>query len=369
MKCDVTVEELFQAYYDCRHRKRNTWNALHFEKHLERNLMNLYYQLHDGSYKPGRSMCFVVQHPKIREVWAADFRDRVIHHLIYNRISKRFYNSFVYDSFACIPGKGCLAAAKRVEKHLRRATNNYESRAWALQADVANFFVSVDKQILDKLLTRKIHEPWLLNLTRMVLHHDPTRNVYIRSPGWMIRKVPRHKSLFNSKGRGMPIGNLTSQFFANVYMDPLDQFAKHKLKLRYYARYVDDIVAIGKSGSELYEKYQEMARFAWENLRLKFHPNKTSVLKSSHGINFVGYIIKPYVKYVRKSTVGSFYYRTRTPSRNSDPESLKATVNSYFGLLLHASAWRERCRMGSYLKNEFRVTMDNKMRKMIAQEV
>ena len=366
MQCDVTVEELFQAYYDCRRLKRNTWNALRFEENLERNLMDLFHELHDGSYAPGRSMCFVVEHPKVREVWAADFRDRVVHHLLYNRVRERFYNSFIYDSFACIPGKGTLAAAKRVARHVRSITDNNRKPAWFLQADIANYFVSVDKDILDGLLARKITESWWLGLARKILHHDPTKNVFVRSPRKMLDKVPRHKSLFRSNGQGMPIGNLTSQFFANIYLDPLDQFIKHRLKVKKYARYVDDLFCMGGTGAEMRETFIYMRDFAWKHLKIKFHKNKTLINRVEHGINFVGYVIRPWARYIRRSTIGSFYYRTRDPFRCSSDKRLQATVNSYFGMLSHANARKERLRMAGFLRKRFGARFNSETTKMIS---
>lgn len=347
MQTDLTVSELFQAYYDCRKAKRNTWNALLFEQNLERNLMDLYYELVSCTYQPGRSIMFVVTRPKPREVWAANFRDRVVHHVLYNRYAGHFYRRFIHDSYACIPEKGTLRAANRVQHFVRAATQNHTQPAWFLKADIANFFVSIDKQILDGLLMKHIAHPWWAWLTRLILHKDPRDNVYIKSEKSLLTKVPPHKSLLNAPdGFGLPIGNLSSQFFANVYLDALDQYAKHTLKLRYYARYVDDVVAIGADGSELHEAYEKMVAFADQRLGLKFHPNKKEINRVGVGVNFVGYIIKPWCKYIRRSTVDNMYKRT---SAQHDFESLRATVNSYFGMLRNANAYIERRRAAQHL--------------------
>jgi retron-type reverse transcriptase len=224
MQCDLSISEVFQAYYDCRKAKRNTWNAIEFESQLERNLMDLYYELVAGNYQPGRSIMFVVTRPKAREVWAANFKDRVVHHILYNRYSGHFYRRFIHDSYACIPEKGTLRAANRVQHFIRSATQNHTRPAWFLKADVANFFVSIDKSILDAMLARHITDPWWMALARTILHKDPKENVYIKSGAALLSKVPAHKSLLNvTAGFGLPIGNLSSQFFANVYLDALDQ--------------------------------------------------------------------------------------------------------------------------------------------------
>lgn len=350
MNCDLTVSETFKAYYDCRKTKRNTWSALKFEENLERNLMDLYYELVNNTYEPGGSIMFVVTKPKAREVWAANFRDRIVHHIMYNRYSQIFYNSFIHDSYACIPTKGTLKAAQRVQYFMRSVTKNNMLPAWYLKADIANFFVTIDKSILDSLLAKKILDPWWLKLTRIILHKDPTGNVYVKSNRVMLDKVPPHKSLLNApKGFGLPIGNLSSQFFANIYLDVLDQYAKHKLKLKYYARYVDDIVAMSLNGSDLNESYRKMEVFALQNLGVKFHPNKKEINLIEHGINFVGYIIKPYRTYVRRFTIKNMYANIKI---RKDRQSLRATVNSYLGMLIHTNSFKERVKITNNLASK-----------------
>jgi hypothetical protein len=227
----LTVEELLCAYYDCRRRKRTTINALQFETNLERNIMDLYRELVDGSYRPGTSICFVITRPRPREVWAADFRDRVVHHLLYNRIANRFHRSFIADSCACIPGRGTLYGATRLEHKIRSITQNWSKRAYYLKLDLANFFVSINKNILRELLAKKIDEPWTMWLAETILFHDPRKDVRIKGATKLLALIPPHKSLFNQPAHlGLPIGNLSSQFFANVYMDSLDQYVKHQIK-------------------------------------------------------------------------------------------------------------------------------------------
>ena len=162
---EFSFSELVQAYFDCRQNKRNTASALAFEQDLERNLGRLNDELLDGTYRPGRSICFVVTRPKAREVWAADFRDRIVHHLLYNKISPRFYASFIADSCACIPGRGTLYAAQRLESKVRSITQNWSRSAFYLKLDLANFFVSIDKRVLRAKLAAKISDPWWLCVT------------------------------------------------------------------------------------------------------------------------------------------------------------------------------------------------------------
>ena len=347
MKSDLTVSELFNAYYDCRKAKRNTWNALMFEENLERNLMDLYYELVENRYKPQRSICFVVTRPKAREVWAANFRDRIVHHVIYNRYSQLFYNSFIYDSYACIPNKGTLKAANRVQYFMRAASKNNTIPAFYLKADVANFFVSINKDVLEGLLAKKITDPWWFNLTRIVLHNDHRKDVLIKSNKCLLAKVPRHKSLLQAEHNlGLPIGNLSSQFFANVYLNELDQYAKHILKAKYYARYVDDIVIVANNANALHQHYVKMDAFINNRLGLSFHPNKKEINRIEAGINFVGFIIRPYSMYIRRSTLYNCYQKIK---KETSLIVLRPTINSYLGMLRHTNSYRQRLELAKKL--------------------
>lgn len=347
-----TASELFQAYYDCRRTKRNTWNALEFEERLERNLMDLLHELRSGEYRPGRSICFVVEHPKVREVWAANFRDRVVHHLLYNRVSKRFHRAFIHDSYACIPGKGTHRAVDRAEHFARSLTENYRKPGCVLKMDVANFFVSIKKDILDAQLAKRIHEPWWLALARQILHHDPTQDPHVKSHPALLRKVPKHKSLFHAGGNGLPIGNLTSQFFANVYLDVLDQYAKRELGCKRWIRYVDDILVMGSSGPDLHDISLSVDKFLRDRLGVALHPNKTSINQIDKGFDFLGFVCRPHARYVRRFTVRSAMNKLRGLCRaKTDPYKIQATANSYFGIFSQANAYRQRAAMAEVLRN------------------
>jgi len=152
---DLFFAELVQAYFDCRRTKRNSNSALAFEANLERNLRHLYDELVEGAWAPGRSICFVVTHPKPREVWASGFRDRIVHHLLCNRVAPRFYAGFTADTCACIPGRGTLYGAKRLESQVRSITQNWSVPAHYMKLDLSNFFVSIRKAILRDQLARR----------------------------------------------------------------------------------------------------------------------------------------------------------------------------------------------------------------------
>lgn len=254
MDTGYSIELLVEAYKDCRCHKRNTDSALRFEQNLEHNLIKLHDELSDGSYKPGKSICFAIARPKPREVWAADFRDRIVHHLLYNHISPRFHARFIADSCACIPGRGTLYGAKRLESKVRSITKNWSKPAYYLKLDLANFFVSIDKNILRELIAKRVTEPWWMKLAETILFHDPRQNYELRGAPRMLDLVPPHKRLTNHPAHlGLPIGNLSSQFFANIYLDELDQFCKHQLQAKHYT---------------LPRWALRYCRFAWQRSRL-----------------------------------------------------------------------------------------------------
>lgn len=326
-------EDLVQAYYDCRRNKRNSASARLFEKDMEINLLDLHDDLIAGTYRPGRSICFVVTRPKAREVWAAAFRDRVVHHLMYNHVAPRFYASFIADSCACIPGRGTLYAATRLESKIRSASENWSKPVFYLKCDLANFFVAIDKAVLRKQLEPRITEPWWLALATQILMHDPREDYETRSPAHLFNRVPQHKRLVAQPARlGLPIGNLSSQFFANIYLDALDQFAKHQLRAKHYIRYVDDFVFLHESPQQLNQWLAEVEAFL-PRLGAKLNPTKTILQPVDRGVDFVGHVIKPWRRTTRKRSLAQALKRTAA----APAEDLRETANSYFGLLSQAS--------------------------------
>lgn len=330
------------AYRDCRKAKRNSASALAFEAHLERNLCTLYGELIDGSYRPGRSICFVITRPKAREVWAADFADRVVHHLLYNHIAPRFHAAFTADSCACIPGRGTLYAAQRLEHQVRSATQNWSRPAHYLKLDLANFFVSIDKTVLRAQLHAKVTEPFWRWLADVILMHDPRADVDVRSTPKLLAFVPAHKSLFNAPDdHGLPIGNLSSQFFANVLLNDLDQFVKHQLRAPRYVRYVDDFILIHESPQWLRAAHDRIAAFLPEVLHLALNPRKTILQPVERGVDFVGFVVKPWRRTTRPRTLRSGLQRLH----EMPADEVYQAANSYLGLLRQAShSHRDRAR-------------------------
>ncbi|MES2787655.1 MAG: RNA-directed DNA polymerase [Pseudomonadota bacterium] len=327
---DFSLEELAVAYFDCRKSKRNTPSALAFEQNLERNLIELHDELADGTYRPGRSICFVVTRPKAREVWAADFRDRVVHHLLYNKIAPRFYASFIKDTCACIPGRGTLYAATRLEAKIRSATENWSKPIWYLKCDVANFFVAIRKSIVLEQLAARVTEPWWMALAETILMHDPREDYELRGAPQLLDRVPVHKRLANQPAAlGLPIGNLSSQFFANVYLDALDQHAKHQLRARHYIRYVDDFILLHESPQWLNAALADINQFLPAVLGTHLNPTKTILQPVTRGVDFVGHVIKPWCTRTRRRTV----HEATSRIASMPAADVFASANSYFGLL------------------------------------
>jgi retron-type reverse transcriptase len=334
MDSGYSLEKLVQAYFDCRQHKRTTASALRFEQGLERNLLALHEELASGSYRPGRSICFAISRPRPREVWAAEFRDRIVHHLLYNQVADRFHRRFIADSCACIPGRGTLYAARRLEAKVRSQTQNWSKPGFYLKCDLANFFVSIDKRVLWPLLMKQITERWWRGLCKVVLFHDPRQDYELQGSAETLAAVPVHKRLANA-GRysGLPIGNLSSQFFANVLLNELDQHIKHRIGARHYTRYVDDMVLLHESPQWLNAAKASIDSFL-PGLGLALNPRKTVLQPISRGIDYVGQVIKPWRRTTRPRTLQQSLTRLET----MPPSDVFASGNSYLGLTRQAGS-------------------------------
>lgn len=340
---------MVEAYFDCRRTKRNSASALAFEQQLERNLGTLHDELTEGIYRPGPSICFVITRPKVREVWAAAFRDRIVHHLLYRKIGPRFEASFIADSCACIPGRGTLYAARRLDAKVRSQTQNWQRPGYYLKLDLANFFVSIDKRIVAEQLASRISEPWWRQLALDILFHDPRQNVVIQGRPDEFARVPPHKSLFNQDTHhGLPIGNLSSQFFANVLLDALDQHIKHDLMARHYIRYVDDMLLLHESPDWLNQARADIEAWLPAHLHLTLNPHKTILQPIDRGIDFVGHVIRPWHRTLRRRTYHDALRRVAT----MPAADLFHTANSYFGLLRQTThSHADRARLANLLRD------------------
>lgn len=333
-----TVDQLFEAYFDCRRQKRNTDTALAYEVGFERKLLQLHAELQDGTWLPKAASVFVVKHPKAREVWAADFEDRIVHHLFYNAVRGLFEPSFLADCCASIKGRGTLYAARRLTRHLRRATENWTRTAFALKADIASFFGSIRHDDLMALLKRRIKDPFWLDLAEKLVRQDVKVGAIIRCPAEDLALIPARKSLFHAEPAvGLPIGNLSSQFFANVLLDPIDQMIHRDLQIGRYARYVDDMVLVDRDPSRLLAA-GDAIRERLARIGLRLAEDKTALHRADQGIDFVGHVIRPFRHSARPKTV-----RMAIDKIGGAPAAdLPATVTSYLGLLRHSGSGTQR---------------------------
>jgi len=353
-----SFENLYRSYLACRKNKRGTINALKFEINAEENLFDLAEELMSHTYKPSRSVCFVVNKPKQREIIAADFRDRIVHHLLVNELEKIWERRFIYDSYACRIGKGIHGAVERLMLFLRKGSQNGNRRLYFIHLDIKNFFMSIDKNILYSIIAKKVHNQDILWLSKTIIFHNPTLNCIIKGNRGSFKRIPPHKSLFNIKEeRGLPVGNLTSQFFANLYLNELDQYVKHILKCRYYLRYCDDFIILDGSLEWLRDIREKIGEFVDKGLNLSLNERCGQVLPVSNGIDFLGYITRQDYTLVRRRVVNNLKERLdwfeerlilerdgmRITRYDYDLlERLRSVLASYFGHLKWADTYNLR---------------------------
>lgn len=325
-----SFKNIYQCYLECRRKKRNTYNALRFEINAEANIFKLEQELNSRIYYPSHSILFAAKKPKIREIFAADFRDRIVHHILVNELEKVWEPIFIHDSYACRDNKGTHKAVTRLQEFLRKITKNGHIRVYYLQLDIKDFFTSIDKELLFKIIKYKVSNPELLWLTETILFWDCTK-AYIRHGNKsLLSDIPSNKSLFGKENLcGLPIGNLTSQFFANVYLNELDQFIKHTLKVHYYLRYVDDFMLLGQNKEDLLCWKEKIRDFLYNKLNLQLHPRRQKLQPVSNGINFLGYIIRHNYILVRLRVINNL--KAKLKRLKDYPDKLRDSIASYLG--------------------------------------
>lgn len=276
-----TFANLEQAFRKARRGKRHKPNVAAFECDLDLELLALQDALQEESYRPGGYRHFTLYDGKPRRISAAPFRDRVVHHALGNVTEPIWEARFIYDSYACRAGKGTHAALDRCTQFARRYP-------YVLQADIVQFFPSVDHDILRSLLARRIACPPTLRLADTIIASGQG----IHAARYEMQWFPGDNLLAAQRPRGLPIGNQTSQFWANVYLHELDQFVKQSLHCRAYLRYCDDFMLFAPDKPTLHRWQQEIEQFL-TTLRLKIHADKTSVHPVTNGIPFLGFIVYP----------------------------------------------------------------------------
>lgn len=357
--------DLFQAYYDARRNKRNTVNALKFEMHYEEELFRLWEEIRDRRYRIGRSICFINFKPVQREIFAADFRDRVVHHLIFNYLNPIVEPGFIKDSYSCREGKGTHFGIRRMQSFIRGCSHNYTRDAWVLKLDILGYFMRIDRQLLFDMICRKLNaynrpvgfdKSLLIYLLEKVIFNDPTTNCVVKGKAADWRGLPPSKSLFHAPpGKGFPIGNLTSQLFGNIYLNPLDHFIKEELGVRYYGRYVDDFVEVHQDREFLKANIPKIRTFLGDHLGLELHPRKIYLQHYTKGVQFLGTYLKPHRTYISRRIKHNFYQAIQSWNTHiqqngnkinrEDLERFIASINSYLGILKHYQTYKLRKKM------------------------
>ncbi len=279
-----SYDNLFLAYRKARKHKTLKPYVQEFEKDLTKNLLQLQAELQLKAYRPKPLETFIIRDPKTRKISKSHFRDRVIHHALCSIIEPIFDRMFIYDSYANRLNKGTLKAIERFDYFKRKISKNNASIAYILKADIKHYFETVNHKILRGIICKRIKDKNILWLVRVILENHKTE----------------------TSGRGMPLGNLTSQFFANVYLNNLDQYVKNRLKARYYIRYVDDFVILSDSKKELEFYKKKLDEFLEKELDIALHPEKTKILELNAGLGFLGLRIFPRHKLLKKSNIRKF---------------------------------------------------------------
>ena len=292
----------------------------HFELNLEDNIFQLHERLSAGTWESDPYTAFFVQDPKLRRIHKASVRDRVLHQAVYRALYQIFDRSFIHDSYSSRDRKGTHRGVRRFEEFARKVTVNYSRGGFALKCDIRKFFDSIDHEILIALLKNKIHDDKLLDL---------------------VVKIIRSFSVL--PGKGLPLGNVTSQIMANIYMNELDQFMKHDLKTKYYIRYCDDFVILHDSGEYLEENIGKMMVFLARRLKLDLHPNKIFLRKIRQGVDFLGYVSLPGYMILRTRTKHRMVKKmamahTRYKSGTISLDEFKQIMDSYAGMLSHCKS-------------------------------
>lgn len=287
---------------------------------MEENLFQLHYELKNKTYQHSHYTAFNVCDPKLRRIHKACVRDRVLHHAIFRILYPIFDKTFIFDSYSCRNDKGTHRAVLRLEKFCLRLSHNNHRNIYALKCDIRKFFDSINQAILLKLIKKKIGDENAI---------------------WLIEKIIR------SFGSGLPLGNVTSQIFANIYLNELDQFVKHKLKIKYYLRYCDDFIILSEDSNYLCGLIDIIEEFLGHELKLTFHPNKIIIRKHRRGIDFLGYVVLPYHRVLRTKTkkriLKKIWIKHKMVREELiSKESFNQSLQSYLGVLKHCDGHKIR---------------------------
>ncbi|MEA3453099.1 MAG: reverse transcriptase/maturase family protein [Patescibacteria group bacterium] len=301
----ISIESLFFAWHKFIKGKRQREDIIFWERYLEENIFSLHEELSNNRYRHSRYSFFNIYDPKKRNIDKAIVKDRIVHQTLFSVIEPIFERRFIYDSYSCRIGKGTHAASRRLQFFLGKASKNNTKTVYALKLDIEKFFNGLDHKILIEFLRRDITDKRIMRLLTHVI-----------------------KSFQRVSGKGLPLGNLTSQLFANIYLHELDFFVKQHLKEKWYLRYCDDFIIVHDSREHLLNLIGPIQDFLKKRLKLDIHPTKISIRTWNQGIDFVGYVHMSYCMVLRAKT------KKRMLTRIEDKNFF-----SYMGLCKHADSF------------------------------
>lgn len=321
----ASIPNLLAAWREFRRGKNKKPDVALFGLELERNIFELHAELVNSTYRHAQYTDFFVCDPKRRHIHKACVRDRVVQQAVYRVLYKIFDRHFIYNSFSSRVGKGTHLGVDILEVACRKVTENNTQVAYALKCDIRKFFDSIDHSRLKSILYKKVHDLKTQKLIETIL-----------------------VSFEKTHGCGLPLGNVTSQLFANVYMNELDQYVKHELKCKYYFRYADDFIVLHKSREFLLQTLQNMSLFLKYNLMLSIHPHKVDIRKIQNGVDFLGYIVLPHHKRLRTKT-------RRRIDRKLEKSTLSVeSLTSYMGVSMYARERKLQIKIHTQLQNIYK---------------
>ncbi len=308
----ISVENLLAAWQEFLVGKRSRRDVQGFERGLMSNIFSLHHDLTTKQYQHSAYEAFNISDPKPRNIHKASVRDRLLHHAIYRVMYPFFDKTFISDSYSCRIGKGTHKAIKRFQRFAYQTSSNHTRTVWVLKCDIKKFFANIDHSILLGVLKQYIPSPGTMRLLENIIYSFQT--------------IP---------GKGLPLGNLTSQLFVNIYMNEFDQFMKHELKTRFYVRYADDLVVLSADRNRLNSLVSQIQQYLSEKLYLTLHSKKVSIQTMASGVDFLGWVHFPTHRVLRTATKRRMIQRVHD---YPTPE----TLQSYLGLLRHGETYDMR---------------------------
>ena len=361
---DIPFSTLIQAWIDCERNKRSSNSCTKFRWHAARDLVALWQSMCKGEYTPNASMVFMVLWPVLREVWAGAFRDRIVHHweaLRFGPILEDYFVEVGNVSMNCRKGFGSLLAVETLQKMIYDYTEGYTRQdCYIVGGDFANFFMSIDKDILWEALQQLVMDAYngedkaaLMYMIRTTLFHKPQDKFFRKSPEELWDELPPRKSLFYMNG--LAIGNLPSQLWANLMGAIFTWWIMHEKGYKNFIIFVDDFRVLVRSEAEGRQLIKDIKVYLWEQLHITLHPDKIYLQHYSKGTKVVGAVIKPGRVYIANRTRGHFIdamrkYKERAEATNHAGrvamlEELRASINSYLGLMCHYKSYKVRRRI------------------------